>query len=73
MSASQTGLDNQDKHIAAIEGARQSGVAAAATRAAVVSADATFYRGAVKLALANNCGVAQYMTALAELGQSLYP
>jgi hypothetical protein len=73
MSTGNSGNKTHDATVNAAEVTRQNAVVPTASRATVISAETTFYRTAAKSALANSCGVAQFLTALRELGQSLYP
>jgi hypothetical protein len=68
MSVSKSGNKNHDDAVNAAEGARQVAVAAAATQAAVASAEVAFYRAALASAKANGVGIEPFVAALRSLG-----
>jgi hypothetical protein len=68
MAISKTGNQNHDNTVNTAESTRQVAVAAAASQAAVNSAEITFYRAAKASAIANGCGVEPFITALRSLG-----
>jgi hypothetical protein len=70
MSIIKTGVVAHDNAIALAEATRQVAVAAAASQAAVRTAEIVFYRAALASAKTNNnsSGVEQFSTALRELG-----
>jgi hypothetical protein len=70
MSVIKSGNFIHDSAIAAAEGIRQTAVMAAASQAAVRTAEITFYRAVRASCIANNnqSGIAQANAALRELG-----
>jgi hypothetical protein len=72
MSTIKTGNTTHDAKVNGAEAVRQAAVVPGATKATVVAADATFHRTAALSAVANGCGVVPFLTALRELGQTLY-
>jgi hypothetical protein len=68
MSISKSGNKSHDDTVNTAEGVRQIAVAAAATQAAVNSAEVTFYRAALASAKANGIGIEPFVSALRSLG-----
>jgi hypothetical protein len=68
MSITKSGNRSHDDAVNAAEGTRQVAVAAAATQAAVNSAEITFYRTALASAKANGVGIEPLAAALRTLG-----
>jgi hypothetical protein len=68
MSIIQSNNLTHNATVAAAEGVRQAAVAAAATQAAAIAAEITFYRVAVASALTNSVSPSEYLYALRALG-----
>jgi len=68
MSTVNSGNRTHDTTCNQSEGVRQVSVAAATTQAAVNTAEILHYRNCLASALANNCGVQPFMSALRSLG-----
>ena len=73
MSTGYSGNTTHDTAVNALEVSRQNTVTPTASRATVIAADVTFHRAAAKSALSRQCGAIPFLTALRELGASLYP
>jgi hypothetical protein len=67
---SQYGGDNQTHkgNVSTAEGVRQVAVAAASTQAAVIAAEATFFRSCISSAKANNVPTSTYIDGLRSIG-----
>lgn len=68
MGTAYTGNRVHDTTVNNLEGIRQGAVSASMSRAAVISAELMFYRGALASALSNGVNPVPYLEALAEFG-----